>query len=473
MNCKKIIKRISIFFLCFLLLSFAVLSCYQKTTKAAVPLVAGAALIVSALSAYMAASGVNIASNSNSDGADVVAMWEDICAEYQSDGKTLESWYGEAGSAVNILVGKENAQKFAIASTSLCNWFDGLREWLTNQYDLNSTAPVTISGSSYFTDGNGRQIPYIQKTGNGGGITVAQYYDGYTLFPIDNTTPVNSSFIFKIASYTYQLSVASNNPTYTSNYGRMGFVLHNYSTGSQSTSYSTYYYGNQGENKLLFVYNGSNLYLNVYSKSANYNTITTGSQILNLSVTNLDTSNISVTGVLSDGYQDLQDALNDAQTDAGANGKIGIDIGDWDYTGSNTKEGVAEAYLDRIAATGTAEGTLTGGYTDEKEAEDETDADFVPSAAWYEKNIIVVDGLEDFFPFCIPFDLYEIVRLLNVPAEAPKFNWKMNFGNTGISDYDIEIDLTPYETIAIIFRTLIIIGFLVFLTIKTRDLIRG
>ena len=90
----------------------------------------------------------------------------------------------------------------------------------------------------------------------------------------------------------------------------------------------------------------------------------------------------------------------------------------------------------------------------------------------YVNNIIVIDGLHRFFPFCIPWDIYDLVEKFNVETEAPEFD--LNIGFAGIYQQEtIHLDFSPFDTAALIFRILIVIAFGFFLIIKTRDLIRG
>ena len=81
-----------------------------------------------------------------------------------------------------------------------------------------------------------------------------------------------------------------------------------------------------------------------------------------------------------------------------------------------------------------------------------------------------ISGLERLFPFCIPFDLYYLFAALIAEPEAPNFTWEFYvLGET----YDINIDLSDYDTAAQLLRDMLIILFILGLALKTRDLIRG
>lgn len=77
-------------------------------------------------------------------------------------------------------------------------------------------------------------------------------------------------------------------------------------------------------------------------------------------------------------------------------------------------------------------------------------------------------SLTDFFPFCIPFDLYNLLDALAAAPEAPVFNGVIpvpTFGQT----YEIEVDLSPWDNVAALFRTLQLGLFIVGLALVTRE----
>ena len=89
------------------------------------------------------------------------------------------------------------------------------------------------------------------------------------------------------------------------------------------------------------------------------------------------------------------------------------------------------------------------------------------------RDSYTIPNLETVFPFCVPFDLVKIFTLFNAEPEAPHFTWKFYFWVGEMKTYDVEIDLSPFDSVAEILRLMELIGFMVFLTLKTRDLIRG
>lgn len=86
-----------------------------------------------------------------------------------------------------------------------------------------------------------------------------------------------------------------------------------------------------------------------------------------------------------------------------------------------------------------------------------------------------ISGLDELFPFCIPFDLIDLFAVMKAEPEAPKFSFPIPVPDKGLKfHYDyIEIDLSKFNSVAKILRTMELLGFCVGLTIVTRNLIRG
>lgn len=75
------------------------------------------------------------------------------------------------------------------------------------------------------------------------------------------------------------------------------------------------------------------------------------------------------------------------------------------------------------------------------------------------------------FPFCVPFDLIDFLGILAAEPEAPKFTWR--FYAPPVVDEEIEIDLSVFDTVASIMRTMELLAFCVGLILLTRNIIRG
>lgn len=79
--------------------------------------------------------------------------------------------------------------------------------------------------------------------------------------------------------------------------------------------------------------------------------------------------------------------------------------------------------------------------------------------------------LSEYFPFCIPFDLYDFFACLNADPVAPVIEWEIYLPGGEI--YPLEIDLSPFDSVAQLLRRLQLLLFCVGLAFKTRDLIKG
>lgn len=78
--------------------------------------------------------------------------------------------------------------------------------------------------------------------------------------------------------------------------------------------------------------------------------------------------------------------------------------------------------------------------------------------------------LKDFFPFCIPYDLYAFFGCLNAAPEAPVFELALP---TPFGSYSFTVDLSPYDPVAEICRRLQLLLFCIGLAFETRNLIKG
>ena len=74
-------------------------------------------------------------------------------------------------------------------------------------------------------------------------------------------------------------------------------------------------------------------------------------------------------------------------------------------------------------------------------------------------------------PFCVPFDLIEFLGVLNAEPEAPVIRWR--FYVPRVVDYEIEIDLSVFDGVAQIMRTMELLAFCIGLILLTRNIIRG
>lgn len=78
--------------------------------------------------------------------------------------------------------------------------------------------------------------------------------------------------------------------------------------------------------------------------------------------------------------------------------------------------------------------------------------------------------LKDFFPFCIPFDIYNFFSALIAAPEAPQFHWEIR--DLSGRAYPIDIDLSCWDSLAATFRTMQLLLFIVGLAVASRKFIK-
>lgn len=82
-------------------------------------------------------------------------------------------------------------------------------------------------------------------------------------------------------------------------------------------------------------------------------------------------------------------------------------------------------------------------------------------------------SLDDFFPFCIPFDIFEFLNLLCAEPEAPRFVFTFNFGEY-LGKHELVLDLSTWDSTAELLRKLELMLFILGLAMATRNYyIRG
>lgn len=76
------------------------------------------------------------------------------------------------------------------------------------------------------------------------------------------------------------------------------------------------------------------------------------------------------------------------------------------------------------------------------------------------------------FPFCVPYDFYSCFAILYKEPKELYFEIPFKMSSFGL-DEKVIIDLRKFDPLVLIVRYLSLIGFVMFLTLKTRDLIKG
>lgn len=128
-------------------------------------------------------------------------------------------------------------------------------------------------------------------------------------------------------------------------------------------------------------------------------------------------------------------------------------------------------YAASIGATMTQEGIKA----DEKVGTDKTVIKpFVPSASDKPVREYTMEGLDELFPFCVPFDVIRLVKFLDAKPETPCVKWNVpTLKNGKITKNEITIDLKKYDGVARTCRTMEFIAFCFGFVLIVRKLIRG
>lgn len=84
-------------------------------------------------------------------------------------------------------------------------------------------------------------------------------------------------------------------------------------------------------------------------------------------------------------------------------------------------------------------------------------------------------GLEKIFPFCLPFDMIDFIKVLDAAPQAPHFKYAFPYPTTsGMKTYEIDIDLSPFDSVAELLRDMECLLFIMGLILVTRSrMIRG
>ena len=94
---------------------------------------------------------------------------------------------------------------------------------------------------------------------------------------------------------------------------------------------------------------------------------------------------------------------------------------------------------------------------------------FAPKPPSDHTQFALVD-LKRFFPFCIPFDLYEFFKLLNADPVAPVLSWEIQ--DLAGQTYSLDVDLSQWDSVAQLFRRLQLFLFITGLAAASRKFIK-
>lgn len=126
------------------------------------------------------------------------------------------------------------------------------------------------------------------------------------------------------------------------------------------------------------------------------------------------------------------------------------------------KDGIAEGFEDAIPADTTTDRINEGSKTDTGEGT-------ATNTKIGDQSAYMIQGLEEVFPFCLPFDFVKLLKVFNADPVAPSFSLKIFWSKT---HSEIPIDLSNWESVAVVVRSLETIGFIALLIFATGKLIK-
>ena len=89
---------------------------------------------------------------------------------------------------------------------------------------------------------------------------------------------------------------------------------------------------------------------------------------------------------------------------------------------------------------------------------------FIPSQSLESYGL----SLTEFFPFCIPFDIYEFLSALAAEPEAPVFEWVIPVPQMD-KNFSVRVDLSAWNDVAALFRKLELLAFIIGLAYVSRE----
>lgn len=466
-------RVVAIFMVAVLLFVSSVIFFQPKKVSASVfPLVAlGTGALGAIVSAYFATAGVQISGSGDVDGnflGNYIANWAKNSSSFPNNGYfDADGSYIGSEEQFSIVQNNDTDAVSLIFGKEFAIWLESLKQLFVSENNLTSDSSVILSGDNTISV-NGDFFPIVSID------SLSPSAGGY--YSWSSSLPLPSSVLpFEDGSYSFEfdannIAVEVDFVGYNSN----PFLRVNRVTMPVSGSY----YGGTMEAlvnnvTLTFFSSGSTVSFGYmfrrYYGSYQWNNVQFVPVFSNDSTFYGDAvSVISLDGTLTDGYEDFEDAINQDLADENEDLVVGLDVGT--YEGLLDPSAILDQILDRIVADDFV-GEYVGPFENQEEAEQEQEGTrpFVPQ---YPSDWVIVNGIQSFFPFCIPWDLAYLIGLLQADPVAPNFKWVLNFGKYA-RPYTINIDLSAYDAVARVFRTMILFVFLFFLIRKTRNLIRG
>lgn len=341
-----------------------------------------------------------------------------------------------------------------------------------------------------------------------------EYYNGYKYFPYTFGLDLTGSVLFSEASDIYEAIVSYQNSneayliacTYEGKYHlfrgigvTQGFSIGSFDTyfcpcvffGSGKDVYTVSVYNSEGEYEKSFTSSGT-VAAHTLLYWGNHDLTITGTVLEKLGITSyplrLEYGDTAASAAARNGAIPIDDIYAGSQDRT-----MPIDdIADTVIANGNSIDSAVDDVLKGVTAIDNVaddadDKTVIKTYTDsmsesipksQEAAKEETKTEDlelintelgVPS---FNLGDFKTSGLGSKFPFCIPFDLINCIKILVADREAPYIEIPFKIERLGI-DEKIVIDFSKFESVAKVFRWCETLGFIGFLVIKTRGLIKG
>lgn len=163
-----------------------------------------------------------------------------------------------------------------------------------------------------------------------------------------------------------------------------------------------------------------------------------------------------------------EDDGNDLWLPVGIPGQLSggsyIDQTQQDAQSGDTPQDVLDQLLNQGGSGSDTPGSNTGGNSGNT---GNTNSSWKPPS---NHNQFALGDLSKFFPFCIPFDLYDFFTLLNADPVAPVLSWEIQ--DLSGQTYALSVDLSEWDSVAQLFRRLQLFLFICGLAAASRKYIK-
>lgn len=408
--------------------------------------------------------------------------WRDVSPEYEQDFIDYANEHGLTYTETSNWLNDTASGKL----NQLSEVWTNFKEWVKSKFSSSGSVPSDLTCSNVFS-------PFVNELGDSSSVILDSVFLNDALIPSCGCIVRDSSGVLQSVRFysnvEFSTSVTSNGTTITyniKNVGSSGYLYILYNNGSSSNPWRfekiTISSLTYDSNYLRFsIYPTSTFrfsyfpfssaldyssYVNVPSDWAYYDSTSSDFDVYNptlipdINFAAANTEDSSIPGVIDLPWGNLGDdeEERDKTYDDLVGGlDLGQELGDlW------------QALQDLMGVLAVDDaGVLqpNSGGENPPTLEDEVENNKVNGA-------FVLTGLQKVFPFCIPFDLYAFITLLEELPVAPVIQYPI-YNPVTDSNEIITIDFSTWESVVILFRYIFDFLFIIGLLLMARALIGG